>query len=456
MPDVISNSIKENIIKSGVDPRTISYIEASAPGYEIGDVLEVFATEQVFREFTQDQQFCALGSLKPSIGHATAASGYGNFYAGAIIEEYCFEENSDLREAQQIECITTEQVIILSAKTTEHLKAMIEQLWQFTQSQSQFLLQDMAYTLQLGRVAMPLRWAAVYVRENLISHSADTQDFSKDFLRSVEARLREMGDMPGFTVEQQIRLLKDLASFDLVTHISGQTSTHQMSDLEYQILEKFPMILATRERFGIFRQQLQARLKPGLTLASVPCGIMGELLLLDYGSNPNINLIGVDLDRQALNGAQAEAEKRGLASYLSLRREDAWDLSLSQEVDILASNGLNIYEPDDTRVTALYRTFFNALKPGGTLITSFITPPPPKESPWNLAELDQKSLSLQALLSLRLIEGRWSAFRTHAQTKAQLEEAGFTDITFIDDRARIMPTVLAQKPLKGGPEELVP
>ncbi len=313
-----------------------------------------------------------------------------------------------------------------------------------------------------------------YVRENLISHSADTQDFSKDFLRSVEARLREMGDMPGFTVEQQIRLLKDLASFDLgifmlknqglnaywthkvVTHISGQTSTHQMSDLEYQILEKFPMILATRERFGIFRQQLQARLKPGLTLASVPCGIMGELLLLDYGSNPNINLIGVDLDRQALNGAQAEAEKRGLASYLSLRREDAWDLSLSQEVDILASNGLNIYEPDDTRVTALYRTFFNALKPGGTLITSFITPPPPKESPWNLAELDQKSLSLQALLSLRLIEGRWSAFRTHAQTKAQLEEAGFTDITFIDDRARIMPTVLAQKPLKGGPEELVP
>ncbi|UUM22295.1 SDR family NAD(P)-dependent oxidoreductase [Mycoavidus sp. SF9855] len=230
MPDVISNSIKENIIKSGLDPRTISYIEASAPGYEIGDALEVFATERAFREFTQEQQFCALGSLKPSIGHATAASGisqlikvllqmrhrqlaptlqvspwrsdlelehspfylqqeaqawhrprlhingteqevprraminsigYGNFYAGAIIEEYVFEENSDLREAQQIECIASEQLIVLSAKTAEHLKAMIEQLGQFTQSQAQFSLQDMAYTLQLGRVAMPLRWAAV-------------------------------------------------------------------------------------------------------------------------------------------------------------------------------------------------------------------------------------------------------------------------------------------------------
>lgn len=307
-----------------------------------------------------------------------------------------------------------------------------------------------------------------YVRKNLISHSADTQDISKDFLKSVAARLREMGDMPGFTVEQQIRLLKELASFDLgifmlknqglnaywthqvVTHIPGQASTHQMSDLEYQILEKSPTILATRERFGIFRQQLQARLKPGLTLASVPCGMMGELLLLDYGPNPKINLIGVDLDQQALDGAQAEAEKRGLASYVSLRHEDAWDLSLSQEVDILASNGLNIYEPDDTRVIALYRAFFNALKPGGSLITSFMTPPPTSatESPWNLAEIDQKSLSLQALLSLRLIQAKWSAFRTHAQTKAQLEEAGFTDITFIDDRARIMPTVLVQKPLK--------
>ncbi|UUM22231.1 SDR family NAD(P)-dependent oxidoreductase [Mycoavidus sp. SF9855] len=229
-PDVIANSIKENIVKSGIDPRTISYVETFAPGFAIADALEVFATEQAFREFTQDRQFCALGSLKPSIGHATAASGisqlikvllqmqhkqlaptlqvspmrsdlelehspfylqqeaqawdrpciqvngaeqeiprraminsmgYGDFYAGVILEEYCREGTSDLREAPQIECPASEQLIVLSAKTAEHLKAMIEQLGQFVRSQAQFSLQDMAYTLQLGRQAMPLRWAVV-------------------------------------------------------------------------------------------------------------------------------------------------------------------------------------------------------------------------------------------------------------------------------------------------------
>ncbi|KAG0289214.1 hypothetical protein BGZ97_006522, partial [Linnemannia gamsii] len=229
-PDVIANSIKENIVKSGIDPRTISYVETFAPGFAIADVLEVFATEQAFCEFTQDKQFCALGSLKPSIGHATAASGisqlikvllqmqhkqlvptllvgplradlelehspfyllqkaqtwnrprirvngveqemprraminsmgYGDFYAGVILEEYCLEKKSELRESQEINCTAGGQLIVLSAKSAEHLKAQIKQLRQFVQSQAQLSLQDMAYTLQLGREAMPLRWATV-------------------------------------------------------------------------------------------------------------------------------------------------------------------------------------------------------------------------------------------------------------------------------------------------------
>jgi hypothetical protein len=31
---------------------------------------------------------------------------------------------------------------------------------------------------------------------------------------------------------------------------------------------------------------------------------------------------------------------------------------------------------------------------------------------------------------------------------AQLKEAGFVDIRFIDDRARMFPTVVAQKPMR--------
>jgi cyclopropane fatty-acyl-phospholipid synthase-like methyltransferase len=208
-------------------------------------------------------------------------------------------------------------------------------------------------------------------------------------------------------------------------------------------------VLAPRERFGIFQQQLQSALRPGLALASIPCGFMGELLLLEYEQQPGVTLTGIDLDQQALNGAAALARQRGLSECLSLRLEDAWALDLSSPVDVLTSNGLNIYEPDHDRVTALYRAFFGMLSPGGTLVSSFLTPPPmmSTESPWKLAEIDQEALLLQHLLFVHIIEARWSAFRTHAQTRAQLEDAGFVDIRFIDDRASIFPTVLSRRPL---------
>jgi trans-aconitate methyltransferase len=176
---------------------------------------------------------------------------------------------------------------------------------------------------------------------------------------------------------------------------------------------------------------------------------MGELLLLDYGQHPDVTLVGIDLDQQALNGASELARDRGLTKRLSLHLEDAWTPQPNATVDVLTSNGLNIYEPDHVRVTALYRSFFDTLKPGGTLITSFLTPPPAlsAESPWNMAEVDSESLALQHVMFVRVIEAKWSAFRTHAQTMVQLQDAGFADIRFIDDRARMFPTVVAQKPL---------
>lgn len=118
------------------------------------------------------------------------------------------------------------------------------------------------------------------------------------------------------------------------------------------------------------------------------------------------------------------------------------------EFDVVTSNGLNIYEPDDARVTALYRVFFDMLKPGGWLVSSFLTPPPAisPESPWNAEAIDQSALTLQHLLLVRIVEAKWNAFRTHSQTARQLDEAGFEDIRFVDDRARMFPTVVARKP----------
>jgi polyketide synthase 12 len=67
--------IRSALRRSGVDPRTVSYVETTANGSEIGDAIEMTALTQAFadREGTSGQY--RLGSVKPNIGHGEAASG---------------------------------------------------------------------------------------------------------------------------------------------------------------------------------------------------------------------------------------------------------------------------------------------------------------------------------------------------------------------------------------------
>src|SRR5262245_66313047 len=108
-------------------------------------------------------------------------------------------------------------------------------------------------------------------------------------------------------------------------------------------------------------------------MASVPCGVMADLLTLKYPPGCSIHLAGFDLDDESSSLASKCAAQNGLPVQLS--REDAWKLSACGRFDVLASNGLNIYEPSDDRVTSLYAAFGSAMKPGGLLVTSFLTTP---------------------------------------------------------------------------------
>lgn len=59
----------------GVDPRSISYIEAHGTATQLGDPVEVQALTAAFRRHTSDRGFCALGAVKSNIGHTSAAAG---------------------------------------------------------------------------------------------------------------------------------------------------------------------------------------------------------------------------------------------------------------------------------------------------------------------------------------------------------------------------------------------
>ncbi len=68
---VIAHAIKQ----AGVDARAISYIEAHGTGTSLGDPIEIAGLSRAFGEYTEDRQFCAIGSVKSNIGHAESAAG---------------------------------------------------------------------------------------------------------------------------------------------------------------------------------------------------------------------------------------------------------------------------------------------------------------------------------------------------------------------------------------------
>ena len=67
--------ILEALEIAGVDPDTISYVEAHGTATPLGDPIEVEGLTQAFRKSTQRMGYCGLGSVKSNIGHVDTAAG---------------------------------------------------------------------------------------------------------------------------------------------------------------------------------------------------------------------------------------------------------------------------------------------------------------------------------------------------------------------------------------------
>jgi acyl transferase domain-containing protein/NAD(P)-dependent dehydrogenase (short-subunit alcohol dehydrogenase family)/acyl carrier protein len=70
-----AEAIRKAYKNCDIDPITISYIETHGTGTLLGDPVEVEGMTQAFRSFTDKKGFCAIGSVKSSIGHLLSASG---------------------------------------------------------------------------------------------------------------------------------------------------------------------------------------------------------------------------------------------------------------------------------------------------------------------------------------------------------------------------------------------
>ena len=201
--------------KYRIDPASIQLIEAHGTGTKLGDPIEVEGLKKAFARYTQNKEYCALGSVKSNIGHCMMAAGI----AGAIklvlalkhkqlpptinfeqlnehigLRDSPFYVNSRLQHwelkgaKRRLAAISsfgfsgtnahmvlgeylpppvvrppvTKAIIPLSAKTAIQLQQRARDLLDFIRKQAASVdLIEMAYTLQVGREPMEERLGMV-------------------------------------------------------------------------------------------------------------------------------------------------------------------------------------------------------------------------------------------------------------------------------------------------------
>jgi len=201
-----SEVIAEALGNAGVEAESISYIEAHGTGTMLGDSIELAAMKKAFALSTKKQQFCAIGSVKPNVGHLDRASGvtglikttlalknkllppsinFTQSHADIDLEHSPFYVNTKARRWENAEeaprragvssfglggtnvhMVLEEapspekgdearpwQLLLLSAKTENALETATQRLHMYLQEHEEVHLPDVAYTLQVGRNA---------------------------------------------------------------------------------------------------------------------------------------------------------------------------------------------------------------------------------------------------------------------------------------------------------------
>ncbi|MDF3046898.1 MAG: SAM-dependent methyltransferase [Candidatus Midichloriaceae bacterium] len=270
-------------------------------------------------------------------------------------------------------------------------------------------------------------------------------------------RMQILDDLDKFELGRfliQYRGLNGVWSRYITLHPQNGRLTGLSSDgaplqkFERWILDRCPIVIATQERFFIFQKLLQSVVKNGLIAASLPCGLMDDLLGLNYRCVKNFKLIGLDIDPDSLQLALENAVQNRIEMHCEFMEVDAWNLKIKDEFDVVASNGLNIYEPDDERVEELYSRIYKSLKAGGMFINGFLTPPPTRstKSEWDASQISEGDLRTQRILLDDVLGVKWLAsHRSEVKVREALEKVGFKDIRVIYDRQKLFPTVAATK-----------
>jgi len=203
-----AEAVIESLSASGVAPDTIGYIEAHGSGTPVGDSIELAALTKAFRYYTQRKAFCAIGSVKTNVGHLDVAAGIAGviktvlalrhhkippslnftepnpeidfgkspFYVSSRLMEWKQDGSRRagvmstgmggtnaylvLEEAPEIEAPASSplpKLLVLSARTKTALNQVADRLAQSLKTDEHADMDNVAYTLQVGRKALANR-----------------------------------------------------------------------------------------------------------------------------------------------------------------------------------------------------------------------------------------------------------------------------------------------------------
>jgi polyketide synthase PksN len=247
---------------AGIDPETISYIEAHGTGTKLGDPIEVEAITQAFKEYTSRKQFCAIGSVKSNIGHTVEASGIFGLIKAALALRYKqippsihFKEPNQkinwenspvyvntklskwkklnkeeflrcgvnsfgitgtnchivVEEAPSIENISSSgeyekyQIFTISAKDKEVLKQLAKDQLEYIKKNNSLKLKDICYTLNIGREHHRYRIAIIVAsKEDLLR---DLSQLVNQSLNNFKEEIKQ-NDSDMFTIKVNIEIEK--------------------------------------------------------------------------------------------------------------------------------------------------------------------------------------------------------------------------------------------------------
>jgi len=80
--------IGQALMVAGVSPEEIGYVEAHGTGTPLGDPIEINALSKAYRQSTVKEKYCAIGSLKPNVGHLAPAAGVASTIKAALVVKH--------------------------------------------------------------------------------------------------------------------------------------------------------------------------------------------------------------------------------------------------------------------------------------------------------------------------------------------------------------------------------